>query len=80
MSKANHCPKCLTGTVSVRDERKYFDPTIGLDGLRKTLEPIAIDWTYTCNKCGYIATNREPIEIELADRMSSSWTNSTVGV
>jgi predicted RNA-binding Zn-ribbon protein involved in translation (DUF1610 family) len=60
-TEANRCPKCLTGMVSLRDERKHYGPEVGLPEVRKTLSPVAIDRTYTCDKCGYMATHREPL-------------------
>jgi hypothetical protein len=59
-TEANRCPKCLTGWVSLRDERKYYGPDVGLADVHETLIPVAIDRTYTCNKCGYMVTHREP--------------------
>jgi hypothetical protein len=47
--------------VSLRDERKYYGPEVGFAEMRKTLTPVAIDRTYTCDKCGYMATYREPM-------------------
>jgi hypothetical protein len=55
----NSCPKCLSGMVSLRDERQVFAHIIEADGPAKALLPIAIDRTYTCNKCGYMVTHRE---------------------
>jgi predicted RNA-binding Zn-ribbon protein involved in translation (DUF1610 family) len=55
------CPKCLRGTVSLRDEHKYYGPEVGVAEMRKTLRPLAIDRTYTCNKCGYMETRRESL-------------------
>ena len=61
-SKTNvqsRCPKCMSGTVSLRDQRNYYGPEGELAAVRKTLIPIAIDRTYTCNKCGHMEAHRD---------------------
>jgi len=55
------CPKCHSGTASLRDQRSYYGPETEVAAIRKTLIPIAIDRTYTCNKCGYMVTHRETL-------------------
>ena len=60
------CPKCQSGTVSLRDQRNYYGPETEVAAIRKTLIPIAIDRTYTCDKCGYMSTQRETLSGGLA--------------
>ena len=60
-TESTTCPKCLSGTVSLRDQRKCYGPQAEMADGQKILIPVAIDRTYTCNKCGYIVTHRETL-------------------
>jgi hypothetical protein len=56
------CPKCLSATVSLTHQKKSYGPDAELVGSRKTLTPLAINRTYTCDQCGYIVTHSEPVQ------------------
>jgi hypothetical protein len=67
---ATTCPKCQSGAVSLRDQRNCYGPETEVAAIRKPLIPIAIDRTHTCDKCGYMTTQREMLST--AKRQPSS--------